>query len=288
VSTVVVYRQDRRRRVTLVLLVLTSLVLISLDERGSGVISSTRSAAQDVVSPVQRLADDVINPAADWLDGLGRASELQDENTRLRGELAQARSQGAAGAIAQARLKEYSQILDLPDVADAFGVSADVLTQNVGNFSRQFTIDRGTDSGIARDMPVVVGGAALVGRVFSVSKSSAVIQRIDDRNFGAGARLVQAAALGPTGAASGQGDSSLLRFSVVGQAATTVALNRGDLVVTLGALGEPYPKDLPIGTIVHSVAAGGSIAQDAELRPIVDLDALDVVKVLKYTPVNLP
>ena len=149
-STVVVYRQDRRRRVTLVLLVLTSLVLISLDERGSGVINSTRSAAQDVVSPIQRLADDVINPAADWLDGLGRASELQDENARLRRELALARSQGAAGAIAQARLKEYSQILDLPDVADAFGVTADVLTQNVGNFSRQFTIDRGSDSGIAR------------------------------------------------------------------------------------------------------------------------------------------
>ena len=53
---------------------------MSLDERGSGIINSARTAAQDVVSPMQDLADDVFNPAADWLDGLGRANELQDQN----------------------------------------------------------------------------------------------------------------------------------------------------------------------------------------------------------------
>ena len=73
-------RHDRRRRLTLVLLVITSLALVSLDERGSSIIDSARTAAQDVVSPVQDLADDVINPVSDWLDGLGRANELQDEN----------------------------------------------------------------------------------------------------------------------------------------------------------------------------------------------------------------
>jgi cell shape-determining protein MreC len=56
---VVVYRQDRRRRLTLVLLVITSLVLISLDERGSAVLDSVRSAAQDVIAPVQGVVDDL-------------------------------------------------------------------------------------------------------------------------------------------------------------------------------------------------------------------------------------
>jgi len=77
---VVVYRQDRRRRLTLVLLVITSLVLITLDERGSGVFNSARSAAQDVVAPMQRALDSVIDPVAEFFDGLGRANELRDEN----------------------------------------------------------------------------------------------------------------------------------------------------------------------------------------------------------------
>ena len=55
------------------------------------------------MSPVQSLADDVINPVTDWLDGLGRADELQSENERLRAQLDAARSEIAAakGALAE-------------------------------------------------------------------------------------------------------------------------------------------------------------------------------------------
>ncbi len=79
-----VYRQDRRRRLTLVLLIITSLVLITLDQQGTGVVSTLRSAAQDVVSPLQDVADRAISPASDFFDCLGRADELQAENERLR------------------------------------------------------------------------------------------------------------------------------------------------------------------------------------------------------------
>ncbi len=55
-----------------------------------------------------------------------------------------------------------------------------------------------------------------------------------------------------------------------------------------GSIGEPFPANLVIGTVVHEVGAGGAIARDAELRPVVDLDALTVVKVLKYPPAPIP
>ena len=89
----------------LVLLVITSLALVSLDERGSGIINSARTAAQDVVSPIQSLADDVFNPASDWLDGLGRANELQDQNEKLQRELDAAKrpDRGREGRSGRAR-----------------------------------------------------------------------------------------------------------------------------------------------------------------------------------------
>lgn len=288
----VVYRHDRRRRVTLVLLVITSLALMTLDERGSGVINSARTAAQDVVSPLQTLADDVVNPASEWLDGLGRANELQDENERLRRQLADARSGVAAAKASLARLNEIERILDLPTIDDSTGVAADVISQGAGNFTRTFEIAKGTDAGIARGMPVVVGdqksGAALVGQVQSASRTRAIVRRIDDRNFGVGAQLVQGAGFGPAGTATGQPDSSLLRFSVIVDSASGAVLNKGDVAVTLGGNDEFFPKNLVIGTIVHEVGAGGAIARDAELRPVVDLDALTIVKVLKYRPVPIP
>ena len=162
-----------------------------------------------------------------------------------------------------------------------------MLAQTTDNFSRTFRISKGSDSGIKKGMPVVVGvntRAALVGQVFSVSKTAAIIRRIDDRQFGTGAQLVQPQGVGPKGTAVGQPDSSLLRFSVIDASGTAVAMKKGEVAVTLGSFLEPYPPGLVIGTVVRSVEAGGAIARDAELRPVVDLDALDVVKVLKYPP----
>jgi rod shape-determining protein MreC len=288
---VVVYRHDRRRRLTLVLLVVTSLALISLDERGSGIIDSARTAAQDVVSPLQSLADDVVNPVTDWLDGLGRADELQSENERLRAQLERARSQIAAAKGSLAELTELRAILDLPTIDDSTGVTAEVVSQGTGNFNRTFEIAKGSNSGIAKGMPVVVGdsnGAALVGEVTSVSRSRAIVRRIDDRNFGVGAQVVQGEGFGPKGTASGQVDSGLLQFSVIEDSAVPTPLKQGDIAVTLGLPTERFPSNLVIGRVVREVGAGGAINRDAELRPVVDLDALNFVKVLKYPPVPVP
>jgi rod shape-determining protein MreC len=285
---------DRRRRLTLVLLVVTSLALVSLDERGSGIIDSARTAAQDVVAPVQNLADDAINPAADWIDGLGRANELQDQNEKLQRELDAARAQIAAGKADQVELDNLRAIADLPDISDGDAVTAEVVGQGPGNFSRSLRISKGSSSGIVKDMPVVVAtpdgaATALVGRIARVSANNAIVERIDDADFGAGAQLMQAGKAGPKGTAEGQRDSNLLRFSVIDNSATSVPLNKGDVAITLGGDDDPhYPRGIVIGTVVRSVGAGGAVKRDAELRPIVDIDSLTLVKVLKYPPVPIP
>jgi rod shape-determining protein MreC len=286
-------RHDRRRRLTLVLLIITSLALVSLDERGSGIINSARSAAQDVVAPLQNLADDVINPVADWLDGLGRANELQDQNEKLQRELDAAKAQIAAGKASTSENAELKRDLDLPDVADGNAVTAEVLGPGAGNFSRALRISKGSSAGIAKGMPVVVGttgASALVGTVVRVSADESIVQRIDDGSFGVGAQLVQGEGTSPKGTAEGQRGSNLLRFSVIDDSSNTVVLKKGDTAVTLGTeSGTPYyPANLAIGTVVRTVDSGGAIARDATLRPIVDLDSLKYVKVLQFPPAPAP
>jgi len=281
---VVVYRQDRRRRLTLVLLVVTSLALISLDERGSSVLDSVRSTAQDVIAPVQRVVDDVVDPVADFFDSFGRADELEAENARLRNENTTLRSEVERGQAAVSENDRFREIFDIPQIEDYDGVVATVQTGPVDNFHRTWRIDKGSASGIAVDMPVVVGGdsgGALVGRVASVATNSAVIERIDDRSFGAGAQLVSADGPGPVGAARGLADSRLLSFQLFENADAGVAIEKGALVTTSGGTGSIYPKGLPIGRVVRAVSATAAVARDARVEPIVDLDAVDIVKVLR-------
>ena len=271
----------------LVLLVLTALALISFDERGSGVINTLRSNAASVIEPLQRLSNNAFNPVTDWLDGLGRASELQSENQKLQRELSQARSEAAAGAAARAKLKEYDNIFDIPTIEDYNGIAATVTSQVTSGFDRQFTIGKGSNAGIAVGMPVVYG-SALVGKVYRVTRSAAIVQRIDDRQFGVGAQLVETGGNGLQGIAAGQLDSSFLRFSPIATGVQTTTMKKGQIAMTRGGLGDAYPAGLSIGTVVRDVTAGGSVARDAELRPLVDLDSLDIVKVLPYKPPALP
>ena len=68
------------------------------------------------MSPIQSLADDVFNPVSDWLDGLGRANELQDQNEKLRRELDAASAQIAADEADQAELDQLcGPSNDLPE-----------------------------------------------------------------------------------------------------------------------------------------------------------------------------
>lgn len=272
----------------MVMLIVTSLVLITLDQQGTGVVATLRSTAQDVISPLQDLADDVISPATDFFDSLGRADELQSENERLRRANAGLESQIAADRSTVADAQGVKELVDLPDIADYDSVFAGVVDGSTGNFQRTFQIDKGSDDGIANDMAVVVGahGGALVGKVTSVSKSRATVLRIDDPDFGVAVQLLDpSGALGPIGLANGQRDSTFLEL-LIGDSAQK--LTKGEYAITRGLNESPFPRGLAVGTVVRSVDPSTATAERAALRPIVDLDRLTIVKVLRYQPPATP
>ena len=279
-----VYRHDRRRRITLVVLIISSLVLITLDQQNSAVVGSVRDAAHDVISPFQDVADDAISPVGDFFDSLGRANELEAENERLRQQITGLQAQVAAGQEARTAVDELRRILDLPRIEDFDGVVASVVDGSTGNFERTFQIDKGSDAGIAENMSVVVGsqGGALVGRVASVSKSRATVERLDDPRFHVFVQLLNAdATSGPVGQASGQRNSAFLELQLSG---TEQNLTRGQFAITRGLGLSPFPRGLVVGTVEHDVDASTATAERAPLRPVVDLDRLNIVKVLRYQP----
>jgi rod shape-determining protein MreC len=283
-----VYRQDRRRRITLVLLIVTSLALITFDQRDSEVVRSVRSFAQDVVSPIQGVADDAISPVTDFFDSIGQADNLREENAQLRRTNADLRSQLAANQGALAEADAVRELLDLPRFADYDSVFAAVVDGSTGNFERTFQIDKGTNDGLAEGMPVVVGaqGGALVGQVAAVSKTRSTVRRLDDAEFQVAVQVLDPnGGFGPTGLANGQRDSALLELQT---SDATQRLVKGSAAVTRGLGASPFPRGLLVGTVVESVQPSTATAERSSLRPIVDLDRLTVVKVLRYRPEPTP
>ena len=274
-----VYRRTARPRFTLLLLVLTSITLITLDFRGqaSGVFSSVKSFSQDAFAPVQSAASSVTRPVGDFFQGIFHYGALEKENARLRSQLADSRAATLRAADAE---RERVQLLDLEKltyIGDIPTVSSRVVSLSLSNFEQTIVIDRGRNAGVAKGMPVVVG-SGLVGRVVSVSHTRATVLLVTDPGFAVGIRLDPS---GDVAVAHGDGQGKSLAVDPL-QASTPVKV--GDVVATSGLQQSIFPPQIPVGRVLSVSTEPGALLKSVRVTPIVDLRRLTFVKVVQWSP----
>ena len=276
----VVYRRDTRRRYVLALLIVTSLILISLDSGGNGAIGSLRSGAHDLISPVQNLVDDAFNPIRNWASDVTDAGRLRSQNQALRQQLDQLQGKLSRDKAVGTEVGQLEQLLDLPTIQDATGVAARVIGGAAGNFERSVEIDRGTGSGIDVGMPVVTG-AGLVGTIAQASRSRATVRLIDDPGTSGGGVGIRTERNRVQGIAVPRAGDRLLHMSFIEDPAKA-DIKKGELVFTTATKDAAYPPDIAVGKVVSIDRRNGDLEPDVALQPVVDLDRLEFVKVLRW------
>ena len=274
-----VYRRSVRPRYTLLLLVLTAVTLLTLDERngGLGVVDRVRDDARDLLAPVEDGVDAALRPVGDFFQGAIHYGRLEAENDRLREQLAE---QGAELARAADAERERQALLDqqgLEFAADVPAVPARVVRAAASNFDLTVEINRGREAGVAPGMPVVTGGG-LVGRVTDASRTRATLMLLTDPTSSVGVRL---AGSGEVGVAEGQGPGSPLRVDLVDPATKA---RPGESVVTSGLQRSVFPPGVPVGTVRAAKPVPGALQQDVTVEPAVNLRRLTFVKVLQWSP----
>jgi cell shape-determining protein MreC len=180
--------QFTRRRV-LAFLVLTCILLMTLDARGNSTIDSGKSFFADVFSPLKGVGRMISTPVRNGWKGITNYDELQRENDLLRERIA---SQQGDSIAAQAALRDFQELsaqLDLPALTDFTNLTAQVLSYSATNTQQTVEINRGTSKGVAIGMPVV-NGAGLVGKVVEVFENSALVLLISDPSFSVTCRIV--------------------------------------------------------------------------------------------------
>lgn len=271
-----VYRRSARSRLTLVLLVLTSVTLVTLDERGAAVLGAARDAAREVMAPVQSVSDNLLAPVGDVVGGILHYGDIEAENARLREENTDLRGAVLRADDAERERQALRDQLDLAFAADIPRVTTHVVGGSRSNFELTVELDKGTDDGVGVGMPVV-DGVGLVGRVLDVSVSRAVVLLLVDRGFSAGIRL---ASSGDTGSATGGGRGRPLRLDLI-DPATVVA--PGEVVLTSG-LQSRFPAGIPVGRVGRADTPTNALQQDIAVDPVVDLRRLAFVSVLQWPP----
>ncbi len=202
-----------------------------------------------------------------------RNAELEAEVARLQAQVVQLQSQ-VADTQALAALVNFSR--SNPESAYT---AATVIGRDPSPFLRYIIIDKGSNQGLRRGMPVVTD-QGLVGRVDAVIGSAARVQLITDPTSAVNVRLDKAdreAVL--TGTLAGD-----LTLDLVPQ---DILLQLGDVVLTSG-LGGSYPPDLIIGQVVTARRRDSDLFQQAFIQPVVDFAQLKIVLVITdFRPVNI-
>ncbi len=157
--------------------------------------------------------------------------------------------------------------------------AAAVIGLDPSPFLHYIFINRGSNDGILRGMPVVTD-QGLVGRIDAVIADAARVQLITDPTSRVNIRL-QNAEVDATLSGSVTGDVAL---DMIRQ---NTSIEAGDLVLTSG-LGGGYPPDLIVGQVVNPIRRRDfDLFQQATVQPVVDFNRLEIVLIIiNFTPVD--
>jgi len=275
-------RGTNRARLLLVSLLVTSLLLITLDLRGANVIAATRSATQTVLSPFQSAGSAILSPIGNFFSDLfnlgntrERIAELESENEKLKSEIILNKS-------LEGELAQLKGVLDLAGKARFKTVSARVVSKGgTATFSETIVLDQGSKAGIRPDM-TVISQAGIVGVVKSVSANTSVVLLMNDPTFRIGVRVAGSQFMGVI---AGQG-RNLYSLQMLSASAD---ISVGDVLLSRGSSGDsPFVPGVPVGKIVFVDNAAGQLTKQARVESFVDLNSLGVVSVVLSSLGNNP
>ncbi|WP_116998028.1 rod shape-determining protein MreC [Desertimonas flava] len=183
------YSPGRRRAI--ILLILSSLLLITLDLRGNSILNSARSAWNQALRPFESAAEVVARPVRNAWRGITDYDDLQEENRRLRNERDAQQADTILARSLLARLGELEAAADLETVGDFPRVSASVVGLSPSNIDQTLEIDKGRNDGIRVGMPVISPSGFVVGKITEVTADRSVVRLLTDTNYWLHVKIVR-------------------------------------------------------------------------------------------------
>ncbi len=261
----------------LVVFVALSFVLLTVYAREgeTGPIHTIKSGISNVLVPVQHVGYTLSTPFRALPNVLKNATpdqasltELQEENAQLKAELAQHEE-------SKNELKRLQDLLGLQSTYALQTKAARVIGGSTDAWNRSVIINKGSQDGLALNMPVV-NSYGLIGQISEINLNSATVRLITDEKSGVSA-MIQASRA--QGIITGNPDGSLsLNYVTVD---STVV--RGDVVLSAG-LGGSYPRGLPIGEVSSVNRDSNALYYNIQVK--IPYDIKSVEEVLVITKLN--
>lgn len=267
---------SRTIQTTIIFLVVGGVMALAL----GGYFSSASNVFTDSLVNIQFWFSSRFFALQDFFTAPRDITTLRQQNADLQNDVAELQAQVIQ---LQQQVGETQVLAALVDFSRARPENtyraAAVIGRDPSPFLHFVIINRGSNDGILRGMPVVTD-QGLVGRVDAVIADAARVQLITDPASSVNVRLQNAEEEGSlVGSVTGDVILRLIPQDAV--------VETGDLVLTSG-LGGGYPSDLIVGQVVNVRSRDFDLFQQATIQPVVDFNRLQIVLVIvNFQPVDI-
>ncbi|MBL7049394.1 MAG: rod shape-determining protein MreC [Nitrospira sp.] len=221
---------------------------------------------------LERSGSAVIKSVNDFLNTFVLISGRQAELESLRLEIQEHDKEKNSFLEADLENRRLRRLLDLKSERPDYVAAAEVFARDPTNWFQVLWINKGSDSGIEKDM-VAVTPSGPVGRIHRVFERSSDIILLTDVNSSVAVRLQESR---QDGILAGNGDNRCFLKYISKNEKVLI----GERVVTSGLDGI-YPEGLLIGTVTEKKTAGDEIFQIIEVTLSQSLNEVEEILILK-------
>lgn len=255
----------------LTVLVFFSLVLITVNVKGSRQPKIVEAFASSIVFPFQKVVTNSLVGIGNFWEKYFYLVEVGEENRRLKAEII--KMDVLRNELTEIRLehKRLLQLLEIKQQSAHQMMVAKIVGFDATNWSRMITIDKGSVNGVKRKMPVV-SSSGLIGKIESVARNSSKVLLITDIRNAVDAIVQESRARGVVVGIN----KEICDMKYV---SLEEKIEKGNRLISSG-FGGVYPKGLLIGVVEEVRRKGYGLFHLVSVRPSANLEHLEEVQVL--------
>ena len=237
-----------------------------------------KNACAAVVIPVQKGMNYVGTWFYDKSEMLKDLSDLQAENERLKAENAELKADNIILSQQQSELDRLRELYELDNIYEDYPkVAARVIGKETDNWFTVFTIDKGSDQGLAVDMNVIANGG-LVGRITYVGKNYAKVTAIINDGSNVSAKFSNT-----SDTCIISGDLKLMNEGKIKVSNINInaEVKEGDMLLT-SYISDKFVPGILIGYVTGITDDANRLTKSGYVIPVVDFAHLEEVLIIKH------
>lgn len=268
----------RGLRIKYLFIAIVAIVLVAVLIKQTGwarnALTWPEIAMREGVAPIQKGLAAAKKSAGGFFSYFTSLRELKAENLQLQEQLEKLTTD-------LEKFKEYKlenhrlhKLLDIEQIiSDSYNLTAaNVIARDVSNWTHTIIIDKGSNSGLKKEM-AVVSKDGLVGRIWALTPNTAEVRLIVDRDSAVGAMVQDTRVAGVIDGGGEHADLEMIHIP------NDAHIEVNQTIITSG-LGSSLPKGIRIGYISNVYSDPNGLTKRAVIAPFADFHRLEEVMII--------